>query len=63
MRVEGEFFASETKLHGSGRQPNCSVEQTAPPVVVRATISLGIGPHSSYSFIRGSVRVTVQDYG
>jgi len=35
-------------LHGtysSGRQPKCAVEQRAPPVFGRATITLGIGPH------------------
>jgi len=26
-------------------QPNCGVEQRAPPVVGRAAITLGIGPH------------------
>ena len=41
-------------LHGTlvvGRQPNCGVEQRAPPVFGRATITLGIGPHSSYFLI------------
>jgi len=28
-----------------GRQPNCGVEQRAPPVFGRAAITLGIGPH------------------
>jgi len=35
-------------LHGSQvvtRQPNCGVEQRAPPMFGRATIMLGIGPH------------------
>jgi len=34
-------------LHGtsSGRQPNCGVEQRAPPIFGRAAITLGIGPH------------------
>ena len=31
----------------SGRQPNCGVEQRAPPIFSRAAITLGIGPHSS----------------
>jgi len=35
-------------LNSSGRQPNCGVEQRAPPIFGRATITLGIGPHSSY---------------
>jgi len=29
----------------SGRQPNCGVEQRAPPVVGRAAITVGIGAH------------------
>jgi len=29
----------------SGRQPNCGVEQRAPPILGRAAITLGIGPH------------------
>jgi len=37
-------------LHGtqhssSGRQPNCGVQQRAPPIFGRAAITLGIGPH------------------
>ena len=32
----------------SGRQPNCGVEQRAPPIFGRATITLGIGPHSRF---------------
>jgi len=32
----------------SGRQPNCGVEQRAPPMFGRATITLGIGPHYSW---------------
>jgi len=32
----------------SGHQPNCGVEQRAPPIFSRATITLGIGPHCSY---------------
>jgi len=37
-------------LHGtgSGRQPNCGVEQRAPPITGRAAITMGIDPHSSY---------------
>jgi len=39
---------SVTVRHSSsGRQPKCGVEQTAPPIFGRATITLGIGPHSS----------------
>jgi len=29
----------------SGRQPNCGVEQRAPPIFGRAAITLSIGPH------------------
>jgi len=29
----------------SGRQPNCGVEQRAPPIFGRKAITLGIGPH------------------
>jgi len=29
----------------SGRQPNCGVEQMAPPIFGRAAITLGIRPH------------------
>ena len=32
----------------SERQPNCGVEQRAPPIFGRATITLGTGPHSSF---------------
>ena len=36
-------------------QPNCGVEQRAPPVFGRAAITLGIGPHSSYGrFLDGA---------
>ena len=43
------YIASVNARHlSSGHQPNCSVEQRAPPVVGRATITLGIGPHSSF---------------
>ena len=31
----------------SGREPNCGVEHRAPPIFNRATVTLGIGPHSS----------------
>jgi len=41
-------LGSVTSRHsGSGRQPNCGVEQRAPPIFGRAAITLGIGPHSS----------------
>jgi len=39
-------LGSVTVRHcSSGRQPNCGVEQRAPPIFGRATITLGIGPH------------------
>jgi len=46
------FRVLAASLHGtsSGRQPNCGVEQRAPPIFGRATITLGIGPHSSSFF-------------
>jgi len=41
-------IGSVTAQHsGSARQPNCGIEQTAPPIFRRAAITLGIGPHSS----------------
>jgi len=46
-------LGSVTARHSSSRRhPNCSVEQRAPPVVGRAAITLGIGPHSSWSIFR-----------
>ena len=39
-----------TALEQWARAKVCGVEQTAPPVVGRATITLGIGPHSSLFF-------------
>jgi len=39
---------------GSGRQPNCGVEQRALPIFGRATITLGIGPHFSVSQKKGA---------
>jgi len=39
-------FGSVTARHSSsGRQPNCGVEQRAPPIFGRAAITLGIRPH------------------
>jgi len=37
-------------LHGtgSGRQPNCGVEQRAPPIIGRAATTMGIDPQCSY---------------
>jgi len=39
-------LGSITARHfSSGRQPNCGVEQRAPPIFGRVAITLGIGPH------------------
>ena len=39
-------LGSVTAQHSSsGRQPNCGIEQRAPPIFGRAAITLGIGPH------------------
>jgi len=47
-------LGSVTAQHStSGRQPNCGVEQRAPPIFRRAAITLGIGPH--FFFICWSV--------
>jgi len=38
--------------HSSSRhEPNCGVEHRAPPILGRATITLGIGPHSSITLV------------
>ena len=39
-------LGSVTARHCIGRQPNCGVEQRAPPIFGRAAITLGVGPHS-----------------
>ena len=40
------IFGSVTAWQSSsGRQPNCGVEQRAPPIFGRAAITLGICPH------------------
>jgi len=44
------FGVSAALLHGIlvvGVSQTCGVEQRAPPIFGRATITLGIGPHSS----------------
>jgi len=43
------FHVLAALLHGSGsgRLPNCGVEQRAPLIFSRAAITFGIGPHSS----------------
>jgi len=44
-------LGSVTARHStSGRQPNCGVEQRAPPIFGRAAITLGIGPHFIYVY-------------
>ena len=42
FRVFGSVTARQSS---SGRQPNCGVEQRAPPIFGRAAITLGIRPH------------------
>ena len=46
-----EFRVLAALLHGTllvaVSQLNCGVEQRAPPILGRAAITLGIGPHSS----------------
>jgi len=45
-------IGSITAQHSSsGHQPDCGVEQRAPPIFGRAAITLGIGPHSSLKCI------------
>ena len=44
FRVFGSMTAWQSS---SGHQPNCGVEQRAPPIFSRAAITLGIRPHSS----------------
>jgi len=39
------------RYSNSRRQPNCGVEQRAPPVFSRVAITLGIGPHSSFDCV------------
>jgi len=43
-----------TALEQWARAKLCGVEHRAPPIFGRATITLGIGPHSSYKIIRGA---------
>jgi len=58
-------LCSVTARHSSsGRQPNCGVEQRAPPVFGRTAITLGIGPHSSFiSFYDGTTRLNKKKIG
>jgi len=47
-------------LHGTlvvAVNQNCGVEQRAPPIFGRATITLGIGLHSSYFSLQNFVHV------
>jgi len=50
FRVLAAFTARHSS---SGRQPNCSVEQRAPPIFGRAATTLGIGPDSSFFLLYG----------
>jgi len=48
------FRVLAASLHGTlvvGSAKLCGVEQRAPPIFVRAVITLGIGPHSSLYYI------------
>jgi len=50
LSVAFSYIGRVTALHwSSGRQPNCGVEQRAPPIFDRAAITLSFGPHSSFS--------------
>jgi len=44
-------FCIEFRHSSSRHQPNGGVQQRAPPVFVRAAITLAIGPHFSWHFI------------
>jgi len=54
------FCVLAALLHGSQvvseRQPNCGVQQRAPPMFSRVTITLGIGPHSSFYICHSGAR-------
>jgi len=41
-------FQRVSRLGSVTAQPNCGVEQRAPPVFGRAAITFGIGPHFSF---------------
>ena len=46
LRISPSHLGQLSARHStSGRQPNCGVEQRAPPIFGRAAITLGIGPH------------------
>jgi len=52
-RLAFSYIGSVSARHSSsGRQPNCGVEQGAPPIFVRAAIVLGIGPHSRFTYCK-----------
>ena len=38
-------------LHGMASAKLCGVEQRAPPMFGKATITLGFGPHSSFFYV------------
>ena len=46
-----KFRVLAALLHGT--QPNCGIEQRAPPIFGRAAIMLGTGPHSRVSINKG----------
>jgi len=48
------FRVLEALLHGNivvGISQICSIEQRVPPIIGRAAIALGIGPHSSLQYV------------
>jgi len=48
------FRVLEALLHGTivvGISQICSIEQRVPPIIGRAAIALGIGPHSSLQYV------------
>ena len=54
-RLALSYIGSVTPRHSSsGRQPNCGVEQRAPPIFGRAAVTLGIGRHYSCVIVYSS---------
>ena len=52
------YIGSVTARHSSsGHQPNCGIEQRAPPIFGRAAITLGMGPRSSWESFWGLVEI------
>jgi len=54
------YVGSVTARHSSsGRQPNCGVQQRAPPIFGMAAMTLGIGPHSSLTRVAHNYMIEV----